>query len=88
MENCSFNTFFGLNHTKSKKLLGWKQGDEDESWAQKAVDYLVKKLKKKKGNLEELERVLSTKCVGKCITIPKSMDGRLQVSYSDVLMMI
>jgi hypothetical protein len=30
-------------------LLGWKQGDEEEKWAEKAVDSLVKKLKKKKG---------------------------------------
>ena len=31
-----------------KKLLGWKQGDEEEKWAEKAVDALVKKLKKNK----------------------------------------
>ncbi|CAG9767562.1 unnamed protein product [Ceutorhynchus assimilis] len=81
MDNYSFNHFFGLTQVKSKKLLNWKQGDEDEKWAEKAVDYLVKKLKKKKGNLEELERVLSSGKPGRCITIPKSMDGRLQVSF-------
>jgi hypothetical protein len=37
-------------------LLGWKQGDEEEKWAEKAVDSLVKKLKKKKGALEDLEK--------------------------------
>uniref|UniRef100_A0A1A9WXQ6 MH1 domain-containing protein n=1 Tax=Glossina brevipalpis TaxID=37001 RepID=A0A1A9WXQ6_9MUSC len=39
-----------------KKLLGWKQGDEEEKWAEKAVDSLVKKLKKRQGAIEELER--------------------------------
>ncbi|KAM7374491.1 hypothetical protein PAMP_007146 [Pampus punctatissimus] len=65
-----------------KRLLGWKQGDEEEKWAEKAVDSLVKKLKKKKGAMEELERALS--CPGqpsKCVTIPRSLDGRLQVSH-------
>ncbi|UYV64427.1 Mad [Cordylochernes scorpioides] len=65
-----------------KKLLGWKQGDEEEKWAEKAVDSLVKKLKKKKGAIEELEKALS--CPGqpsKCVTIPRSLDGRLQVSH-------
>lgn len=64
-----------------KKLLGWKQGDEEEKWAEKAVDSLVKKLKKRQGAIEELERALS--CPGqpsKCVTIPRSLDGRLQVS--------
>jgi len=60
--------------------LGWKQGDEEEKWAEKAVDALVKKLKKTKGAIEELEKALS--CPGqpsKCVTIPRSLDGRLQV---------
>ncbi|EOB04955.1 Mothers against decapentaplegic-like protein 1, partial [Anas platyrhynchos] len=65
-----------------KRLLGWKQGDEEEKWAEKAVDALVKKLKKKKGAMEELEKALS--CPGQpsnCVTIPRSLDGRLQVSH-------
>lgn len=64
-----------------KKLLGWKQGDEEEKWAEKAVDSLVKKLKKRQGAIEELEKALS--CPGqssKCVTIPRSLDGRLQVN--------
>ena len=33
------------------------QGDEEEKWAEKAVDALVKKLKKSKGAIETLEQV-------------------------------
>ena len=65
-----------------KKLLGWKQGDEEEKWADKAVDALVKKLKKKKGALEALEKALSHAThQSDCVTIPRSLDGRLQVSH-------
>lgn len=78
----SLNSLFSFTSPAVKKLLGWKQGDEEEKWAEKAVDSLVKKLKKQKGAIEELERALS--CPGtpsKCVTIPRSLDGRLQVSH-------
>ncbi|KAI5709451.1 hypothetical protein M8J76_003664 [Diaphorina citri] len=78
----SLNSLFSFTSPAVKKLLGWKQGDEEEKWAEKAVDSLVKKLKKSKGDIEELERALS--CPGqpsKCVTIPRSLDGRLQVSH-------
>lgn len=77
----SLNSLFSFTSPAVKKLLGWKQGDEEEKWAEKAVDSLVKKLKKRKGAIEELERALS--CPGqpsKCVTIPRSLDGRLQVN--------
>ncbi|XP_008194959.1 protein mothers against dpp isoform X1 [Tribolium castaneum] len=77
-----FNSLFCFTSPAVKKLLGWKQGDEEEKWAEKAVDSLVKKLKKRKGAIEELERALS--CPGtqsNCVTIPRSLDGRLQVSH-------
>ncbi|CAD5215268.1 unnamed protein product [Bursaphelenchus okinawaensis] len=68
-----------------KKLLGWKLGDEEEKWAFKAVESLVKKLRKKKtgvGTVEDLEFALSHPGVrSKCVTIPRSLDGRLQVSH-------
>lgn len=76
----TLGTLFSFTSPAVKKLLGWKQGDEEEKWAEKAVDSLVKKLKKRKGAIEELERALS--CPGqpsKCVTIPRSLDGRLQV---------
>lgn len=77
----SINSLFSFTSPAVKKLLGWKQGDEEEKWAEKAVDALVKKLKKTKGAIEELEKALS--CPGqpsKCVTIPRSLDGRLQVN--------
>ncbi|CAH0393705.1 unnamed protein product [Bemisia tabaci] len=78
----TFNSLFSFTSPAVKKLLGWKQGDEEEKYAEKAIDALVKKLKKNKGAIEELERALS--CPGqpsKCVTIPRSLDGRLQVSH-------
>lgn len=81
----SINSLFSFTSPAVKKLLGWKQGDEEEKWAEKAVDALVKKLKKTKGAIEELEKALS--CPGqpsKCVTIPRSLDGRLQVCIDNV----
>ncbi|KAJ8971760.1 hypothetical protein NQ317_001665 [Molorchus minor] len=54
----TLNSLFSFTSPAVKKLLGWKQGDEEEKWAEKAVDSLVKKLKKRKGAIEELERAL------------------------------
>ena len=53
------SSIWSLTSPYVKRLLGWKQGDEEEKWAEKAVDALVKKLKKKKGALEALEKALS-----------------------------
>ena len=78
----SLNSLFSFTSPAVKRLLGWKQGDEEEKWAEKAVDSLVKKLKKKKGALEDLEKALSSPGqASKCVTIPRSLDGRLQVSH-------
>lgn len=78
----SLNSLFSFTSPSVKKLLGWKQGDEEEKWAEKAVDSLVKKLKKQKGAIEDLEHALSSPGdKSKCVTIPRSLDGRLQVCY-------
>lgn len=57
--------------------------DADKRWKKRCIDTLVKKLKKQKGSLKELEKALSqpdtpTKCV---TIIPQSLDGRMQVSH-------
>ncbi|KAG8506191.1 Mothers against decapentaplegic-3 [Galemys pyrenaicus] len=60
-----------------KRLLGWKKGEQngqEEKWCEKAVKSLVKKLKKT-GQLDELEKAITTQNVNtKCITIPRSED--------------
>ncbi|XP_043944921.1 mothers against decapentaplegic homolog 2 [Protopterus annectens] len=77
-----------------KRLLNWKksaggsggagggeQNGQEEKWCEKAVKSLVKKLKKT-GQLDELEKAITTQnCNTKCVTIPRSLDGRLQVSH-------
>ncbi|GMS89989.1 hypothetical protein PENTCL1PPCAC_12164, partial [Pristionchus entomophagus] len=79
------NNLFTWQNPQVKKLLGWRTGSEEEKWAEKAVESLVKKLKKKKGgigSLEDLEMALANPAnLSKCVTIPKSLDGRLQVSH-------
>nr|CAD7454105.1 unnamed protein product [Timema tahoe] len=53
-----------------KRLLGWKKGEGEDKWSEKAVKSLVKKLKKS-GGLEELEKSISTQDPNtRCITIP------------------
>jgi hypothetical protein len=55
----SLNSLFSFTSPAVKKLLGWKQGDEEEKWAEKAVDSLVKKLKKRKGTFIRLNSLNS-----------------------------
>nr|VZI47229.1 unnamed protein product [Spirometra erinaceieuropaei] len=63
-----------------KRLISYiKEGsDKEEKWKEKAVKSLVKRLKK--GNqLDELERAVATQDSStRCVTIPRSLDGRLQ----------
>lgn len=79
------NLFSSASDPAVKKLLAFKVGDEEERWVIKAVESLVKKLRKKKGGtgtgtVEDLEYALAhLGCPSKCVTIPRSLDGRLQV---------
>ena len=69
-----------------KRLLNYKKNPEEdegeEKWSEKAVKSLVKKLKKT-GGLAELERAITNEGAvpTSCVTIPRSLDGRLQVSH-------
>ncbi|XP_014232293.1 protein mothers against dpp-like isoform X1 [Trichogramma pretiosum] len=82
----SFRSLFTFTKPAVKRLLGWKQIGEDDKWAEKAVESLVKKLKRKKGDYEELMRAISNPDVPtRCVTIPRSVDGRLQVSHRKVM---
>lgn len=65
------------------KQINWKQSDEKEDWANKAVDALVKKLKKQPNGIAKLQKALQDRSAqSECVTIPRSMDGRLQVKNS------
>lgn len=81
------SNIFGFPTPRVKKLLNWRQGDEDDKWAQTAVEVLVKRIQKVRGKeagrqaMEDLERALANPdAPSNCITIPRSMDGRIQVS--------
>uniref|UniRef100_A0AC35TI62 Mothers against decapentaplegic homolog n=1 Tax=Rhabditophanes sp. KR3021 TaxID=114890 RepID=A0AC35TI62_9BILA len=70
------------------RRLGWKQGEEEENWSKKAIDSLVKKLQKhNKSALGLLERALKSEGrePTECVTIPRSLDGRLQISHRKAL---
>ncbi|XP_039273832.1 mothers against decapentaplegic homolog 3-like [Styela clava] len=71
-----------------KELLGWKRGEmspQDEKFAEKAIKSLVKKLKKS-GGLEDLKKAVTKQSIDtKCVKIPRSLDGRLQVSHKKSL---
>ena len=76
----TYSRLIPSSNSAVQTLLRWKQGDEDDMWSTKAIEALVKKLKKKPDSIQDLEKALS--CPGqesKCVTIPRSLDGRLQV---------
>lgn len=70
-----------------RRILNWKQGDEEDTWRNKAVDALIKKLKRQPNEqYTTLQTVLHQKSeTTPCITLSRSQDGRLQVSHRKML---
>lgn len=78
MAGLFFNTSPSVN--KLLKLVKSGQAEENRSWDEKAIKSLVKKIKNGSG-LDELIKAIATEDSNtKCVTIPRSLDGRLQVS--------
>ncbi|XP_066913963.1 mothers against decapentaplegic homolog 3-like [Clytia hemisphaerica] len=79
----SSTMFLSFNAPIVKRLLQYKVGNGEDVWSEKAIKSLVKKLKKN-GGLQELEKAVINQGNNgstECVTIPRSLDGRLQVSH-------
>ncbi|XP_031776650.1 mothers against decapentaplegic homolog 4-like isoform X1 [Nasonia vitripennis] len=65
-----------------KSLMCHRQGGENESFSERAVESLVKRLQEKKEALDNLITAVTTNGMHptKCVTIPRTLDGRMQIA--------